>query len=940
MFDNSNDKNNESAILRQGKLFDKTQKKYKGKFGEKTREGYEGIAEEYNRWTTTSDFKRSNELLDESSEIIKNEIEELNVLEAEYNKIIGEYNTSTTGLMDRVDSYTAKVVGNKNINTNVFVGGLVNNPDASYEGCYYDKPPSKEMSMIPVMKASNNYTGKQDRGKDSYWCSTSSVYKNRKGAWYDAWGAFAQNRGWWWHSAVDSNHRYNNKTGNYEGIKTVSYTDNYGLGKNIKGEWLWIKLPKCSHMTASSYEIFPRPGLNESRSPNSWVIFGCKGDCATNWTSGGWHLLDEQTDQVFKGNQPNKYNIEYPGEYTFYCIVVSRVGVDGARHNRNSVQFGMSYYYNSDTTMTNDDRSMIWDDGNYLTLDQCKQKANDGGYKYFGLQDVQSNDKAACLVSNDEFNSKIYGDASKHIQHVSLWSSNTHGKQGVSMQITKEGNMVLTDAGGNVVFETDVVADCVQQYSTTDNTDSPGNDLKYLGSDLEQCKSQCDDLDNCALFVWNKGANKGCWLKSGLNVRRRQSYRKRTGSWWRRRWVTRHRWVGGTTTNNNLTIYTKTRDLSGCLFKLRLQEDGNMCIYNVNDEDSIPVWETMTNGEEKAPRNEWAASKGKYGKDFISSTQGLSSGEWIGSIDGSLRLIMQTDGNLVLLTSKTINKCETRDKREYGSPWVNAMYKLTPNGDPSVLGKLGYVDEDKNLSEYPKSMTTTKKTDDYQRIRNFDSRGNDLGAITDTTVNDCKISCNENDKCSGFAFDKRNGRNTCYPKDNKMFPVGSKQYLEGIDLYYSPPGVTNDDSCNKDVAIIDSIAWNEYTKTGTTMTHDTKCGLANATSRERRIETNRQASLTRITDQIIAKLKYLETLNADMVNQMGFDGTTLDEYMVKYTTLNKEYKSMFAGSPEMDNISGILTDSDIIVLQENYSYILWTIIATGLVIITLNQMRN
>ena len=77
-----------------------------------------------------------------------------------------------------------------------------------------------------------------------------------------------------------------------------------------------------------------------------------------------------------------------------------------------------------------------------------------------------------------------------------------------------------------------------------------------------------------------------------------------------------------------------------------------------------------------------------------------------------------------------------------------------------------------------------------------------------------------------------------------------------------------------------------------------------------------------------------------MVNQMGFDGTTLEEYMVKYTDLNSKYRGMFSGSPEMDNISGILTDSDIILLQENYRYILWTIIATGLVVITLNQMRN
>jgi hypothetical protein len=597
----------------------------------------------------------------------------------------------------------------------------------------------------------------------------------------------------------------------------------------------------------------------------------------------------------------------------------------------------MNYYYNTDTKVTNDDRSMVWDNGNFMTVDQCKQKANDGGYKYFGMQNVQSNDTASCLVSNDEFKAKIYGDASKYVQHISLWSSNTQGKQGVSMQITREGNMVLTDSGGNVVFETNVVADCVQQYSTTDNTNSPGNDLQYLGTDLEQCKKACDDLDNCALLVWNKGDNKGCWLKSGLNVRRQESYKKKI-SWGRTR--TRHRWVGGTTTDNNLAIYTKTRDLSGCVFRLILQDDGNMCIYNVNDKDSSAVWSTGTNNEQQESRNAWSADKGKYGKNFILNTQGLSSGEWIGSVDGSLRLEMQPDGNLVLITSNTINKCETRDGRHYGTSGVNALYELTPSGDPSVLGKIGYVDEDEILSEYPKSMTTYKKTDDYTVMHNFDSPGNDLGAIADTTVNDCKIACDANENCYGFSFDKRNNSNTCYPKDNKMYPVGDKTYLEGVDLYYSPPSVNANDSCNGDVSIIDSIAWNKYNKSKTPMTPNTNCGLMRATSKEREIETTMQSELTKITDQIIEKLGYLETLNADMVNQMGLDGTTLDKYIVKYTTLNNKYKSTLSGSPEMNNINGILSDSDIIVLQDNYSYILWTIIATGLVVITLNQMRN
>jgi hypothetical protein len=57
-------------------------------------------------------------------------------------------------------------------------------------------------------------------------------------------------------------------------------------------------------------------------------------------------------------------------------------------------------------------RAMIWNSNEigYTTFDNCKLYAQDHGYKYFGMQDVQSNGIAACLVSNDLTNSVKYGE--------------------------------------------------------------------------------------------------------------------------------------------------------------------------------------------------------------------------------------------------------------------------------------------------------------------------------------------------------------------------------------------------------------------------------------------------------------------------------------------------------------------------------------------------
>jgi hypothetical protein len=44
--------------------------------------------------------------------------------------------------------------------------------------------------------------------------------------------------------------------------------------------------------------------------------------------------------------------------------------------------------------------------------------------------------------------------------------------------------------------------------------------------------------------------------------------------------------------------------------------------------------------------------------------------------------------------------------------------------------------------------------------------------------------------------------------------------------------------------------------------------------------------------------------------------------------------------PTMSDINGMLTDTDLIVLQENYSYIFWSILALGVLTITINTMKK
>jgi hypothetical protein len=176
--------------------------------------------------------------------------------------------------------------------------------------------------------------------------------------------------------------------------------------------------------------------------------------------------------------------------------------------------------------------------------------------------------------------------------------------------------------------------------------------------------------------------------------------------------------------------------------------------------------------------------------------------------------------------------------------------------------------------------------------------------------------------------------------DKTMYPMSKRYFLKDVDLYYNAPTVDNNRTCGNNVKMIDSLAWKRYKKTGTTMTQDTKCGLASATSRQQWRNNYFKKKLSDITDKIVEKLKYLESLNVDMTDQMGIDLDVLKADMDKYTALHQKYNALLADSDEIVNIAGILDDSDILVLQENYSYLMWTIVATALVIITINQMNN
>lgn len=498
--------------------------------------------------------------------------------------------------------------------------------------------------------------------------------------------------------------------------------------------------------------------------------------------------------------------------------------------------------------------------GQYVTYDKCKQSAINGGFQYFGLQNL-TNNEGYCSVSNDINTTKQYGD-SVNYNMTPLWSSNTYGTgTNNNMIVNPDGRLLVRDDKGTILWEsTNPPASC--SYSGSVNPTSitatyGGNCSAPVGNVTNQVVTIINNSDTnsntgiATIPVSNQtfgDPSPGCAKSFDIayqcgNVSKTQHIAKAEGQ--------------------NVLLNCST-EFNTCQFTLNLQSDGNMCLYQ-NGVGSA-IWCTMTNGKQENPNSNWVAKKGKYGLSYLTNNQLLGAGEWIGSDDGRLMLIMQTDGNLVLYTSNPqVNCSAASDGNMYGGNWANAVYQLNKTGDSNVFGKVGYIDEYAKLTEYPSSMYT-------------------------------------------------------------------------IDPTTNMPTIKGNASCTTNVVAVDTIEWNSYPNTGLMMSTNTVCGLEKATQDSNITREQLRAKLAVIAAEIVDKIKVLQSLNVDVDNQMGMDAESLQDMLSEYKSLNIKYSQY--SSEDSLGLNGIVSDSNIVVLQENYSYLFWSILAIAVIIATIHQIKK
>jgi hypothetical protein len=326
---------------------------------------------------------------------------------------------------------------------------------------------------------------------------------------------------------------------------------------------------------------------------------------------------------------------------------------------------------------------------------------------------------------------------------------------------------------------------------------------------------------------------------------------------------------------------------------------------------------------------------------------------------------MEPSGNLVLYTSTVSNGCPQNKETRYGiNNNINAIYQINETGVPSNLGKLAFIDNDGIAHPYSTtSGMISGYSNNYTRYDNFDSpsdlqtadsnmESSGSSSTNNNSPDDCMTACNNTEGCAGFVWAQNDSGNKCRLKNSNMFPNSQRIQGNGYTMYVRKPQINNGDMCSKEIVDIDTLQYENYVK-GSDMTSDMSVCKDTVISDATRTQIEElQNKMAMKSQEISAKIQELYQRDQDIFNKMSVNDAELKKNISTYMRTvmgNKKTKitaaSLNNGNKEgmqnldMNDVNGMLADTDLRILQENYSYILWSVLAVGLLTITINVMK-
>ena len=254
-------------------------------------------------------------------------------------------------------------------------------------------------------------------------------------------------------------------------------------------------------------------------------------------------------------------------------------------------------------------------------------------------------------------------------------------------------------------------------------------------------------------------------------------------------------------------------------------------------------------------------------------------------------------------------------------------------------------------------------SNNYTRYDNFDSpsdlqtadssmESSGSSSTNNNSPDSCMTACNNTEGCAGFVWAQNDSGNKCRLKNSNMFPNSQRIPSNGYTMYVRKPQINNGDMCSKEIVDIDTLQYENYVK-GTDMTPDMSVCKDTVISDATRTQIEElQTKMAMKAQEISAKIQELYERDQDVFNKMNVNDAELKKNISTYMrTVMGDKKSKITAADvnngnkegmqnlDMNDVNGMLADTDLRILQENYSYILWSVLAVGLLTITINVMK-
>ena len=404
-------------------------------------------------------------------------------------------------------------------------------------------------------------------------------------------------------------------------------------------------------------------------------------------------------------------------------------------------------------------------------------------------------------------------------------------------------------------------------------------------------------------------------------------------------------------------------------FSMRLSDDGEITIVNNRNPNDI-LYRNMNQisnqaetqmvsiaGANKtmmpwADRPDWvngSINRGGVLTSYSMNPSTLVNGQYISSPTGKCRLIFNksagSSGALVLEYS-VYNVSQTqgattgtdKDNNLIGNGGNYSQYYLTKVDKPNIKGKMAYIDINNGLHEYPSAMTEFEN--DYIQMKDFQPYS--LSGTVDTTSRKedaCRTACNNDPSCAGYTYTNsvctRYTDTNIYPKGNRILDEGKVTHIRKKKITANSSN-TSHFTCNKFINNVDSAVYTSYPETSN-MNPQQKCALG-------LILEPRMAELQTKNVNAVGKGREIKgSINRVYTNQNQLKETiNTKSEEIEYGISRQEAVKKQIDKFDDSNITNTatVTDTELLLLSDNYKYVLWSIMMVGAGVIAIKSFRS